>query len=96
MTTLEMIKEWEKGCSCAMDNPIECQECTMALIEVIKKNEIKSIYSTNTYDFDTLRLNIIPQIGFYRFNVNKASVELKGDKRYDKIIKVRPIDGEEK
>lgn len=76
MTTLEMIKEWEKGCSCAMDNPIECQECTLALIEAIKKNEIKLIYST--YVCDNSRLNVIPQIDFYRFNVGKSSVELKG------------------
>lgn len=77
MTTLEMIKEWEKGCSCAMNNPIECQECTLALIEAIKKNEIKSIYSSNAYDFDTLRLNIIPQIGFYRFNIGEVKNESK-------------------
>lgn len=49
MTPLEMIAEWEKGCTCGgpvfdrcegnpagTTSPVQCQECTVALIEALK------------------------------------------------------------
>ena len=37
MTILEMIKEWENGCSNDIGRNGEiCQECTLALIRAIK------------------------------------------------------------
>jgi hypothetical protein len=50
MTPLQMIKEWELGCTCAgpmydrmtgnpegTTRPSECQECTDGLIEAVKR-----------------------------------------------------------
>ena len=31
----DMIMEWRKGCSCSNDQPISCNECTLALIKAI-------------------------------------------------------------
>ena len=41
MSPLEMIREWERGCTVSMfssdsKQPIECQECTAALIAALK------------------------------------------------------------
>lgn len=37
MTPLEIIAEWEKGCSCAsLGKPEECAECTGAALRAIK------------------------------------------------------------
>lgn len=33
---LDSIAEWRKGCSCAPNEPADCNECTTALIEVIE------------------------------------------------------------
>lgn len=33
---LENITEWRKGCSCAPDDPADCNECTTALIDAIE------------------------------------------------------------
>ena len=38
MRILDMITEWEKGCSCAF-LPHECTECTIALIRAIRISE---------------------------------------------------------
>ena len=35
MEVSEMIDEWFKGCSCSIGHPIECKECTLALIKAI-------------------------------------------------------------
>lgn len=52
MTPLEMIKEWRKGCSVSMfvgyrdetlsNNPEDCRECTVALIEAIERWHIEN------------------------------------------------------
>lgn len=34
-----MIQEWDKGCSCSGNDPIECRECTKALIEAIRQHQ---------------------------------------------------------
>lgn len=34
---LEIIAEWRKGCSCAIDRPAECIECTEAAMSAIEK-----------------------------------------------------------
>jgi succinyl-CoA synthetase beta subunit len=36
MDILEAITEWEKGCCCAGAFPIECEQCTSALIKAIE------------------------------------------------------------
>ena len=45
----EMINEWYKGCSHNNAHPIECKECTLALIKAIDSKAFKdamfSIYS---------------------------------------------------
>lgn len=39
MTPLEMITEWERGCSCCEgEHPITCSECTLALINALKSS----------------------------------------------------------
>ena len=35
MKITDMINEWYKGCSCCDGNPINCNECTQALITAI-------------------------------------------------------------
>lgn len=35
-----MIEEWRKGCSCALYEPVNCHECTSALIDAIE-NKLK-------------------------------------------------------
>ena len=35
MKVTDMISEWYKGCSCCYGNPINCNECTIALIKSI-------------------------------------------------------------
>jgi hypothetical protein len=43
MTILEMIEEWERGCSNTIgDHPIKCEECTIGLINAIKEHELKT------------------------------------------------------
>ena len=46
MRILDMITEWEKGCSCAF-LPWECAECTISLIRAIKILEEKKINHTS-------------------------------------------------
>lgn len=41
MTILEMIKEWRRGCSCGPHNPVNCPDCTTALIDAIESKLIK-------------------------------------------------------
>lgn len=42
MTILEMIEEWERGCSNTIgEKPIMCNECTQGLINAIKQSELK-------------------------------------------------------
>lgn len=37
MDILEMIHEWRRGCSCALDRPSQCEECTNNLIDAIER-----------------------------------------------------------
>ena len=55
MSILEMIAEWEKGCTCAgpihdalfpesdKTSAVECAECTEALIAAIKAHELNKV-----------------------------------------------------
>lgn len=48
MTPLEMIEEWERGCSCAPHDPAECKECTRGLIQALKNRLSKPDFWTTT------------------------------------------------
>lgn len=38
MAPIEIIREWQRGCSCADDmKPWQCDECTTAMIGALKK-----------------------------------------------------------
>ena len=72
MEILEMISEWEKGCSCAgpmfdemrgnppgTTSPSECSECTEGLLHAIKQHEITKTFSgclTPRFDLVVQRL----------------------------------------
>lgn len=34
---INIIKEWQKGCSCADASPDECQECTRSMISALRR-----------------------------------------------------------
>jgi hypothetical protein len=46
MTILEIIAEWRRGCSCAVEGkPEQCEACTRAAIDAIESAEKKRIAS---------------------------------------------------
>lgn len=34
---INIIKKWQKGCSCADESPDECQECTRSMIRALNR-----------------------------------------------------------
>ena len=60
MTILEMIKEWRKGCSCGLQNPADCSDCTTALIDAVERKLIKPVpgkeFDISKYEFRCTRV----------------------------------------
>lgn len=59
MEILEMIAEWRKGCSVSRKHPVDCPECTEALINAIEAREKERVFSgcvTTRFDLVVERL----------------------------------------
>ena len=51
MNITDMIMEWRKGCSCCDNKPIDCNECTLALIKAVDEKAFIDEYEKNYNGF---------------------------------------------